>query len=388
MEYRIAKGWKIFVAIFSVIFLVLGILLFGHAFFESAAGPRFLGIIFGLIFIPTSILAYLDSMRTRLVIDDYSLTMYRAFSSRTLLLTEITGYRKGEKNTLFLIPKSENLKALRLSNIDYWERKDAFMTWLTEKYPDADVLEREAETRQIMENENFGQTMEDREVYLKKAVQVAKVANIVAIALAIWALMYPRPYEYVMIVLLATPWAGIVITWYFKGLMRLNPRKGSPYPSVAWLIFVPAACLLLRAMLDFDLYDYRKVWLPVACLANILTVVVLAVCKEVIVEKDRLIAAIAIFSIAFIYSYGGIVMTNCYHDRSVSEELRVEVKGKRISTGKSTNYYLRLAPWGRFAGEEEVRVARLFYDSTQTGEQVNIHLKKGKWGIPWFWITN
>ncbi|MES1161218.1 MAG: hypothetical protein ABUM51_10700, partial [Bacteroidota bacterium] len=78
----------------------------------------------------------------------------------------------------------------------------------------------------------------------------------------------------------------------------------------------------------------------------------------------------------------------CYRDRSVSQVFRVEIKDKHIQSGKTTTYYLRLAPWGRFPEEEEVSVTKRLYEAMQTGDQVYVYLKKGKWNIPWFWVTN
>ncbi|HTI11415.1 MAG TPA: hypothetical protein VL832_22735 [Puia sp.] len=389
MEYRIAKGWRIFVIIFCVVFLIVGIAFLVHSFTEPRAGSKILFVIFGLVFIPISILMYLDAVKTRLVIDEYSLTMVRAFTSRTLLLNDIAGYRKGDKNMLYLIPKSENGKRLLLSNYYYWGDKAAFMGWLTEKLPDVDVVQLEEETRNLLGNDQFGLTREDREDNLKKARQVAKGVNIAATGLALWSFAYPRPYQYVAILLLAAPWVGIALTWYFKGLMRFDTKKSSPYPSVTALIFVSAGCLLLRAMLDFDLYDHKMIWLPVISLAGILSFLCFMVCRKALTEgQNKMTAPVFMFIVSFIYTYGALVMTNCYHDRSVSQVFRVEIKDKSIHTGKTTTYYLRLAPWGRFPEEEDVSVPKRLYEATQTGDKVYVYLKKGTWNIPWYWVTN
>jgi hypothetical protein len=102
MEYRIAKGWRIFVIICGAGFLIAGLASLIHSFAVPRTGQKVLFVLFGLIFGPISILMYLDVIKTRLLIDQYSLTMVRAFSSRTLLLNDIAGYRIGDKNIVYL----------------------------------------------------------------------------------------------------------------------------------------------------------------------------------------------------------------------------------------------------------------------------------------------
>ena len=76
--------------------------------------------------------------------------------------------------------------------------------------------------------EQFGLTQEDRERNLKKARQIAQLANITAVVLTVGILFAPRLYEWGLLLLLVMPWAGIGIIGYFKGLVRFSIKKGGP----------------------------------------------------------------------------------------------------------------------------------------------------------------
>jgi hypothetical protein len=236
--------------------------------------------------------------------------------------------------------------------------------------------------------EQFGLTQEDRECNLKKARQIAQLANITAVVLTVGILFAPRLYEWGLLLLLVMPWAGIGIIGYFKGVVRFSIKKSSPYPSVNYVVYIPTLGILARN-LGYDLYVYNVIWLLAILLGGILTTACLAVCRKVLAEQNgRVAQCVFILIFACAYSFGAIVVTNCYYDRSVPQEFRVEVKDKSISSGRATTYYLRLDPWGRFTEEEDVSVSKRLYKKTQTGDQVHVYLQKGKWNIPWYWVTD
>jgi hypothetical protein len=63
------------------------------------------------------------------------------------------------------------------------------------------------------------------------------------------------------------------------------------------------------------------------------------------------------------------------------------VLAKRISSGKTTSYYLELGEWGPRDEVADVSVSNSTYKNVEIGEMVNVYLKKGKLNIPWFIIA-
>lgn len=95
---------------------------------------------------------------------------------------------------------------------------------------------------------------------------------------------------------------------------------------------------------------------------------------------------LALGILATVYSFMLVVFTNCYYNVTPPRQLTVMVKGKHFVKDKTTTYYLTLAPWGRFTGEQDESVAAELYDKMQDDGQVHIYLFEGRWRIPWYII--
>ena len=63
-----------------------------------------------------------------------------------------------------------------------------------------------------------------------------------------------------------------------------------------------------------------------------------------------------------------------------------KVLGSRISTGKTTSYYLELGPWGPRKESEEVDVGREYYERGSHRKTVCVYLFRGAFGIRWFQV--
>lgn len=385
MEYQISKGWRIFSGLLAAALLVGGILLIVHSF-NAVLGSKPAFFLMGAILSPVALYLFISSAVTRLTIDEYSITIKRAYSSRSIPLKDIEGYRRGEKDSLYIVPK-DGVKSMRIPiNL---ERRSELIEWLEEKYPDLDLIELEKETQQLLDNDRFGLTKEERKTNLARARRVAGIAWFVSAGLFTWVLIYPEPYEFLMIALLAAPLVAIYTTWYFKGLMRLTKTKSSPYPTVVIPALLPTFGILLRAIIGYDLYAFQKpAWTLLLVASVLVTLIVIGACREGLRgEKAKALLYVCIFVVAGAYSYGAIVFTNCFYDRSVPEKFRVQVTGKWISGGKSTSYYLKLSPWGRFEKGKQVTVSKSFYGRMETGDSLSVFLKQGKWNIPWYRVV-
>jgi hypothetical protein len=84
------------------------------------------------------------------------------------------------------------------------------------------------------------------------------------------------------------------------------------------------------------------------------------------------------------YGYGVVAHGNRLLDRSDPDVFHVEVLDKRVSTGKSTSYYLELAPWGPRTESAEAEVDRDFHDRVRPGGTVCVYLWPGALKIRWF----
>jgi hypothetical protein len=99
-------------------------------------------------------------------------------------------------------------------------------------------------------------------------------------------------------------------------------------------------------------------------------------------------AWVALLMFAGLYGYGLIAGTDVVFDNSPADNYETAVVGGHVSHGRSTTYYLRLAPWGPVAYEDDVSVSYTVYHHAHLGESVCATLHKGSLRAPWFRVTN
>jgi hypothetical protein len=109
-----------------------------------------------------------------------------------------------------------------------------------------------------------------------------------------------------------------------------------------------------------------------------------------VVSKNKKISSTYIYLhlifFIFIYSYGATCSINCAFDCSSPEVFKTKIVDKHISRGKHTSYFIKVAPWGHHLDRESIRVSRNEYESFEIESTVEIDLKDGLLGIPWFYV--
>jgi hypothetical protein len=88
-------------------------------------------------------------------------------------------------------------------------------------------------------------------------------------------------------------------------------------------------------------------------------------------------------------SHGAVYGVNCVFDRSEPAVFPTEVIGRSEHRGRkgSRSYYVHVAPWGHHRDTESIRVSASEYAAVQEGDSVDIDLKKGLLGIPWYYMV-
>ncbi len=241
---------------------------------------------------------------------------------------------------------------------------------------------------EILNNEEFGWSIEQREEKLTKTHKVAKVLNWTGGLIAAWVLFLPNPYEYAIIACIILPVICVIVLKYFGGLITIDERKNTAYPTIAWAIFASSIALCLRGVLDYNIFDYSKTWAP-AILVTLAFIAILTIGnKEFKLNKAKSYLAILSISLfMFGYGYGAVVTLNCMYDKSQPETFSATILNKRISSGKSKTYYLKLTPWGLQKEIDEVSVSKNLYNRVGKNDEVKIYFMKGKFAIPWFEVT-
>ncbi len=385
MEYRMSQGNKVLMYV-----LAAGMAGFALFLLNSTAhwhsGMSWPGTM--LLVIPLlagAVFLVLESINLRVVIDDQSLTVTHAFSSREVLLDEIAGYRKGSKGAFWLDLKSGQR---RVSIPTTTENRDELLGQLKEKYPDIDAERAQQITKEVLEDERFGSTEEERGKRLAMARRLM-IYSAATPLLLIWVIINPKPWQLLMLIVLGIPLVCGWLTWYYKGILRIYISNARPYPTLLMGILAAEFVGLIALMRVYKVYEFgAHFWLLLLGCSVVVTMVWVVACRAALAGENNVFAVyLAMLLLAGAYSAEALVFVNCTYDRGVAEVWRVGIDRKHAQHGKSTSYWLELSPWGRYDLGKSVSVEYPFYRSVAEGDTVKVLIHPGKCGIPWYEVT-
>lgn len=383
MVYRLSIGSRIVFGLLSV-----GALAAGAYLVTIHSDPGIATLIrqlVGLLFVVAGLGGFLAIARFRLTIDEGTLTMNGLYTSRTIDLHEIDGYREGSRKEFSLVRKGGG----RSITLPFgMEKRDEAIAWFKQRYEDVDQREHDLQEKALLEDERFGRTRKERKSRLKQANRLESYGMIAGFVLLFWAIFYPRPFGLMMWIELAAPWLGVLATARFAGMMRFSMGKRIPYPSMTILMLLPLIGGLIAVPGAYKVYSFpHGAWKMLIAGGLLTTIVVVALCYKAIAgEKRKLLVSFCILVLSAPYCWSLQLFGNCYYDRTVPVVVKVSVEGKRISSGKSRSYYLRLSPWGKYSSGKEVTVDRSFYEAVENGDSLRINWQGGRLGIPWYWL--
>lgn len=387
--YRTAKLWRIFAYIACSAFIILFFgLLITTLFFENDYTPVAIVILIfiSLAMIALGVFGLIDVVRSKLVITSERLYSTAEFSYRELLLNEVQGFHRNDRY-IFIEPLPE-VKKKRIKISKYYGNIDELIAWLYEHYPDIAEVEAKREAVEILTEADYGATPELRATRLKKAKRVARILNIGSIVASAWLLVYPYPLTLAVTAAILFPIVSMLVLKRFGGLIRIDKEDKSPYPSVFLALSIPPSILFLRALKAYSFVSVDSLWTLAGVVALLFTISIMSTMRKSEWKKAKnwwLSVATAIMMV--LYGYSVVALINGIGDQSKAEIYPVQIIGKRVSTGKTTTYYLELEPWGPVKEEAETDVPGSLYDAVSEGDVVYVHLRQGLFNIPWYTVS-
>ncbi|KAF2506982.1 hypothetical protein EYY60_20965 [Flavobacterium zhairuonense] len=390
-EYKMNKGWAVFMYIFGTLLIaVFGFLLLMPIIpaVKNDLAPNsywFIGPL-SLVMLCVFVIAVLDTAKGKFVIDKNRIYNITTLSKRELFLHEIKGYRINDK-FIIIESKSENKKDIKIST--YFGKTDEIKKWLRDNnYRDLDVIEEIDEKKEILNNQEFGWNKTERKNKLNRARIFAKIMNGIGAVAGVWVLFFPNPYKYAIIPCIAFPIVSLIVLRIFKGLIRIDEKKNSAYPSIYFGFLMSTLCIFLRALIDFELLEYSNVWIPTLLIAlTFASTLYFTNLKTEHTKTPDILSFLGIFALVICYTFGTFITVNCLYDHSEPEIFKTSVLDKRISTGKTTTYYLQLGPWGPRKESDEVTVSKEQYNNSKINDEAEVYLMKGQFDIPWFEVS-
>jgi hypothetical protein len=386
VEYRIAKGWGVFMYVMAVGLFGGGLATIVLPAIEGGNGnlmPLLIGI--GALLMLLGVYMGLAARKWRVVVSEEGITEYDVFKNRHLAFTDIKGYTANDKY-VFIKPVDKSKPTIKLH--EYIGKRKELTDWVATHFIDLDEVERQASIQEILQDETFGSTEEQRLEKLEQAGKVAKVFNALSGALVCWAFFYPQPYQWVCLACLLFPVVALVPYYYYQGLIKLDDTQAKAYPTLIGALLIAPMGATLRMLIDFEILEYGNIWLPASVFA-LCIMGVLYLNRKAVSTTGVAAIFVGLFmaAMAFAYGYGASVFYNCYYDKSVPVSYPVKVSSKDVSNGKTTTYYFNVEPWGKYKSTQRYSVDEALYNNTAVDDTVTLYLMEGKLHVPWVIIT-
>ena len=381
-EYKIAKGRATLVYIFSPIMIAfMGWLLYTMLKDSSINSGKFWMplIVFSSIIL---ILLYglIETLTLRFVIEENRVYSKNFFSYKELSKSEIKGFRF---NGHYLLIESFNELKKNLKIEIKIEDFDEIMTWFSNNYKNLDQIESIEEKKEILTSEKYGQSEEERENRLKKAKITTQVINWSAGIMIVLFMLFRFKNEFTFYPFIIFPFICLFVYRYFDGLIRMETKRDSPYPSFFIALVIPGIFLFVSSFSRYNIFDYSNKIVPIVVFSILFSAAFLYKNKEF--GKVTRYLKIGVFTVfIFLYTFGAYITANCLLDKSKPNIYNATILGKRIVKAKSRIFYLILTPWGPKKVVDEYSVSEEMYEYTSEDDVVKVYFRTGKLGMPWF----
>lgn len=235
------------------------------------------------------------------------------------------------------------------------------------------------------EFDGLSSAFEEKPVPLAQARAVCRGLMILTFVAAAWTWFYPKPYWLAVLALAVLPWAAVYVTARYSGAVVINEKKRDSHPGVGVPFIMPGLILALRVIYDTT----PLVWKQPLVFSTVVSAVLAFAAWKVDGQIQRKPAiTILLFVLGLAYGYGITMEANALFDRTAVTVYRTAIVQKYVSSGRSTTYNFRLAPWGPMTNGDHVQIPRRFYNEKQVGDAVCICMRQGALNIPWYFVRD
>jgi hypothetical protein len=364
---------------------IAGTVYFGTGHEMTSLRSQLTFVVLSFLFLLLGVYLIVAVLTSRLILGPDFIEVKDFLSSKLLRRSDIAGYRilpTQYISTLVFQPKATEQKKLKIPL--YFHTDASFGGWFIgiPNLDSEDLGRSMAELEAVVAREAPGSDATEERI--AGAYRTVKALNWAAGIASVWALIYPDPYWLSMLAVAALPLLTIVLLARSRGLYQIEGRRNDARPSLAFAFIFPSCILAFRAIHDLHFLEWKSLLLATFALAAVLTIFLLQSDPHF---HNRTATAVSMFFIGTMFCYGAIAQFDVLADHSAPATYQAEVLGKRADNGRTTTYYLQVAPWGPRHDSDEIAVSRSLYAVITPGQSVSIHLYPGALHLPWFSVS-
>jgi hypothetical protein len=386
--YKPSTGYLLFLGTASFLCAmggIAGIIYFGTGHEMTSLRSQSILVVLCSLFLLLGIYLISAVLTSRLILGPDFIEVKDFLSSKLLRRSDIAGYRilpTQYISTLVFQPTPAERKKLKIPL--FFRTDAAFGEWFLgiPNLDREDLGQSMAELEAVVARDTPG--IEATEERIAAAYRTVKILNWAAGIASGWAWIYPNPYPLSMLAVGALPLIAIVLLARSHGLYQIEGRRNDARPSLAVAFIFPSCVLAFRAIQDLHFLEWKPLLLATSTLAAVLTIFLLQSDPHF---HNRAVAAVSMFFIGTMFCFGAIAQFDVLADHQAPATYQTEVLGKRADNGRTTTYYLRVAPWGPRHDSDEIAVSRSLYRAINPGQAVSIRLYPGALHLPWFSVS-
>ena len=386
--YQSSLGYRLAFVSLGLILVAgsfLGIWYFATGRGATASGASTLLTLLCVCFFLLGAYLALAMLKGKLILTADAIELRDPFVTKHLLRSQIAGWRllpTQYVSTFVFVPRDPHAKKLKFALT--FKLDEQFAAWL-ETLTNLDAQDRAESLAQLEAQLDPSLTKEQREESLSNAHRFSKFLTWASWFAAAWGWFYPRPYSLVIFILAALPPIAIYLGLRAKGVYQFDGKRNDARPSLAVPVIAPGLVVALRAISDLSFLRWQQLLSPILILTIAMAALIAAADPKTGKQRWSYLATLLL---AVAYAGGVTAMADSLLDYSTPRILQTQVIQKRISSGRSTTWYLRLAPWGPQDHPAEVSVHSSLYNSVQPGQTVCVYLYPGALKIPWFEVAH
>lgn len=384
--FRLSKGWRAFLrlSLLAAIVLCAGGPIQWLVTTPEWSRPQLIALAIGMIIAGLTAVYLTRIARYQIELWPDRIRYQGAWIIRELHFIDVHGFRvipTQYVSSLAIFPKDKCHKKIQLALT--YENSALLLQWLNENLVNLDLEEHAAGIKEAAADETLGHSEEQRLDKLASARKWTRTLTFVTFIGCGWGFFMPHPYDFALGLLLVLPVLSLLLLVCHRGAVRFDANKNSAYPTVAIGFMMPPLVLMIRALMDWSILEWKEFWVPFSALGIALSIALWCTSADVRKKKAMIITG-ACF--AFLYSYGAVIHLNCFYDGSTPFVYQCDVRDQRISRGKHTTHHFTLAPVVDGIPEREVEVPAEVYHRYQVGDTVQVQVRDGRLGIPWFFV--
>jgi hypothetical protein len=280
-------------------------------------------------------------------------------------------------------------KKILVSN--YLANYEDLLSWANQHFDNKSVSDFNVELDEVIHDDSFGQDAVNRVGKVERARFWTKRIDILAWVFPILMFVlrdYAAFFFYLNVLFVL---GVIVFIGTNKGLVKVYDTRDDKeyfYPNALSALVFPSLAIALFVLLEYDIYDFKSMWVWVVVYTLLLTYMTMQLSKELRFKRWRELGTALLLLLFFaFYAVGSLLGINCLSDKSEPIAYNAEIADKYVADGRVKSHCLKLKPWG--PKPKETTLANLnvdVYNQYKVGDSIALYYYPGLLHAGWYKI--